>query len=147
MNNLIKLLITLNFRELFMTPSDDFFIQAFRYLFVGGFAFVADAGLLFIWSFSRLNDILGAAVAFIVGLIVNYILATKFVFSPNEKIAWFAEFLIYGVIGGIGLLMTVGLIYLLTEMMNIHLMLAKVFVTAVVLVWNFFARKLLLYRT
>jgi len=146
MKNLIKLLLTCNIRELFMTHSEDFFIQAFRYLFVGGFSFVADAGFLFVWSLCGWNHLLGAAVAFIIGLCVNYALAKKFVFSQDAKVGKMAEFLMYGVIGGVGLLLTLALIWLLTDILGIYLMLSKVIVTAIVLIWNFLARKLLLYR-
>ena len=62
--------------------------------------------------------------------------------SVNGKI----EFLVYGIIGVIGLGFTEIIMYVLTEIAGLYFMVSKVIATIIVLVWNFVARKITLYR-
>jgi putative flippase GtrA len=64
------------------------------------------------------------------------IFLTKF---GNSKV----EFLIYGFIGLVGLLFDTGLIYFFTDAMHFYYMLSKIISTAIVLLWNFTARKIM----
>ena len=82
-------------KELFSGETDNTFIQFFRYLFVGGFAFVIDYGtLMLLVEVFGFNAKLAAVVAFILGLIVNYILSTLWIFRNskiNNRLAEFAD--------------------------------------------------------
>lgn len=131
-------------RGLFSAPTDDTFIQFFRYVFVGGAAFVVDAAVLWLCSL-KMNYLLATAIAFAAGLIANYLLSKWLVFTRRKGRAAM-EFLAYGVIGVIGLGITEGLMYLLTGVIGLHLLISKIIAAAIVLVWNFAARKILLYR-
>ena len=125
---------------------DNILVQLIRYVFVGAAAFVADAGAL--WLVSDLLHIyylIAAAVAFIFGLFVNYVLSKLFVFK-QQKESKVKEFIAYGIIGVIGLGLTEVLMFLFTETAGIHYMLSKVISAVIVLMWNFAARKFILYR-
>lgn len=142
-----SLLARFDLRGLFVAPSDNLILQMFRYVFVGGTAFVADAGSLWGLTFFGTNAYLAAAVAFVLGLAVNFWLSKALVFTKEDAhMAPVTEFIFYAVIGIIGLVLTEGLLFIGLEWLGMHVMAAKVVAAALVLVWNFAARKFLLYR-
>ena len=131
-----------------MAKTHNTFIQFFRYLFVGGFASVVDWGAL--WLF---YDILGIweyiaiALAFLSGLFVNYILSNHFVFTGIAKDKKHtSKFPVYFVTGVIGLVFTELFMLLFDGVFGMHYMLAKIITTAVVFIWNFGSKKIILYR-
>ncbi len=125
---------------------DNILVQLIRYVFVGAAAFVADAGALWLVSdLLHIHYLIAAAVAFIFGLFVNYVLSKLFVFK-QQKESKVKEFIAYGIIGVIGLGLTEVLMFLFTEAAGIHYMLSKVISAVIVLMWNFAARKFILYR-
>ncbi len=145
MKELLGYISKMDIRNLFKTPTNNTFIQFFRYVFVGGVAFVADALTLFILEFIGIHYLIAAVFAFIAGLVCNFLLSKLLVFQQsktNVKI----EFLIYGVIGLVGLGITELFMYLLTDVAGFYFMLSKIIVAIVVLIWNFIARKLILYK-
>ena len=147
MKTILAELKGLTLRTLFIEPTDRLLIQAFRYAFVGGIAFVADWLTLFALARIGLHYLFAAALAFLVGLTVNYFLSKKFVFVEDpEKVNKKVEFLMYGLIGLAGLLLTEGLMYAFTELLHLHYLLSKAVAAILVLGWNFIARKVILYR-
>lgn len=145
MKEFINALLKLDINTLFKNKTTNSYIQFFRYIFVGGMAFVADAFTL--WVCEKFMDYLfAAAVAFIVGLGVNYLISVKFVFSESEKVKnKVREFLIYAIIGIVGLALTEVIMYVLTDLCDIYFMASKIVAAAIVLVWNFVARKKIIY--
>lgn len=135
----------LDLKKLFVEETNDAKIQFFRYIFVGGFAFVADWLALFIFTELGLHLFISVALAFIIGLVVNYILSKMFVFKKDVK-SKVGEFLVFAIIGVIGLGLTELLMWVSTEKLHIYYLISKVIVAAIVLVWNFLARKIILYR-
>ncbi len=121
-------------------------LQFFRYAFVGAIATVGDWGLLYVLEFLGMNTLLAAALGFLLGLAINFLLSKKFVFSAEDaKVNAAGEFIVYGIIGIAGLAITEGIMYVLTYKLSIYFMIAKAISTAIVFVWNFTARKMLLY--
>ena len=144
MKELFQYVIKLDFKKLFKTKTDNTFIQFFRYLFVGGIAAVVNIGMLFLLTdIFHLHYLISNIIAFTLGLIVNYILSKKFVFQEKTKISKTGEFLIYAIIGVIGLGLDTLLIWLFTEIFALYYMLSKIISTLLVLIWNFGARKIL----
>lgn len=135
----------LDLKSLFITPTSNALIQFFRYIFVGGVAFLADGGSLFLIEAIGVNYLIAAIFAFIIGLVCNFLLSKLMVFQRSDKDGK-VEFAVYGVIGVIGLGITEIIMYVLTEIAGIYFMLSKVVAAAIVLIWNFVARKLVLYR-
>ncbi len=130
---------------LFRAETTNGFIQFFRYIFVGGIAFVADAGALWLCE-KFMHYLIAAAIAFVFGLVVNYVLSVCFVFSDGERTtSRTAEFIIYAVIGVIGLGLTELIMWLFTDVIGIYFLLSKIVAAAIVLVWNFVARKKIIY--
>ena len=145
MKELFDYIFNLDFKSLFITKSNNTFIQFFRYIFVGGVAFLADGGSLFLITTIGVNYLISVIFAFVIGLAVNYGLSKLLVFE-NSSVNGKIEFLVYGIIGVIGLGFTEIIMYVLTEIAGLYFMVSKVIATIIVLVWNFVARKITLYR-
>lgn len=146
MKEFFKAILDFNLNRLFREKTTNIFIQFFRYIFVGGFAFLADAFTLWLCE-KWMNYMIAAAIAFVVGLAVNYALSIWFVFSESSKVKnKVKEFVVYGIIGLIGLLITEGIMYLFTDVFGLYFLISKIIAAAIVLVWNFTARKVVLYN-
>lgn len=148
MKEFFDLLKRFDWKGIFVTPTKNGFLQFFRYLFVGGIATVVDMGSLFaLTEILSLDPKLSAAIAFVLGLAANYLLSKLLVFQANEaRTNAVMEFLGYALIGLIGLGITELILLGFTDGLHLHYMLSKAIATAVVLVWNYLARKLLLYK-
>ena len=139
--------LTQRFQKLFVTPTNSTLLQLLRYVFVGGIAFLSDAGTLFLLEKAGLHYLVAAALSFLVGLTVNFFLTKRFVFSQDARsVGRMGEFVAYGLIGLAGLGLTELIMYLMTGVFGVYFMLSKVVSAAIVLIWNFAARKLFLYR-
>ena len=143
-----KLLIHFKLKELFFAPTTNAVIQFFRYAFVGGIAAVVDWAVLFVLTKLGMHYLLSTVFAFITGLAVNFLLSKKLVFNAEQaRVGRTAEFAVYAIIGVVGLGLTEAIMYLLTDRIGLYFMLSKIIATLIVLVWNYAARKLTLYRS
>lgn len=136
------------FDKLFLHQASNIWVELLRYLFVGGSAFVVDYGLLYLLvEFASVHYLAAAAIAFVAGLTVNYLLSIKWVFSSNaNSFSRRAEFTIFAVIGVVGLGLNEAIIWTLTDKAGCYVMISKLVSTAVVFGWNFGARKFILFR-
>ena len=148
MKEFLTLLKRFDLRGIFLTPTNNSFLQFFRYLFVGGIAMVVDAGVLFaLTELLSLHYLVSAIFAFVAGLVTNFLLSKLLVFRGSEARAnALMEFLGYALIGVVGLGITELILFLFTNSMTLHYMLSKAIATVVVLAWNYLARKLILYK-
>lgn len=122
-------------------------IQLFRYSLVGGVAFVADFGLLYVFTeYCGWYYLLSAGLSFLVGLGVNYALSIRWVFHDFTFRSRLWEFLIFAGIGMAGLGLNVFFLYFFTEVCAFYYLFSKVLATSLVFLWNFFARKEILFR-
>ena len=129
-----------------LIKSQSTLFQLIRYGFVGGVAFVADYCSLYAFTEWMGIPYLGsAAVAFIIGLTVNYILSNLIVFTTHRIQSRWLEFAIFAIIGVIGLGLNELIMYCASDLIGLHYMISKLISTALVFFWNFFARKLALY--
>lgn len=122
-------------------------VQSVRYIFVGGAAFIVDAGLLVLLVEALgVHVLLAAALGFCAGTVVNYALSTRWVFHHRTVKDPRIEFLVFAALGVCGLGLNEVLMWLLVAGLSVHYAIAKFVVAACVLCWNFFARKLVLFR-
>lgn len=134
--------------RLFVANSSDWLLQLFRYIIVGGFAFIIDYLLLYILTESfNLYYLLSATISFIVGLIINYLLSILWIFKTSKYNSRSLEFTIFGIIGLFGLGLNALLLYIATDILQIYYMISKIFVACIIMLWNFFCRKLILFTT
>ncbi|MEF2978701.1 GtrA family protein [Subtercola sp. YIM 133946] len=116
--------------------------QFLKYFGVAAIGLVVDFGLLvLLTSGFGLNPVLGATVGFIGGLTVTYFLSERYVFSSPKITHAGLRFLIFAAIGLVGLGLVDGIVWLLTEQLGVFYVFSKIVATAVVYVWNFFARR------
>ena len=132
--------------QLFVAPTNNWLLQLLRYGFVGGVAFVVDYGSLFLLThYAGVPYLWSAAIAFILGLVTNYLLSISWVFRRNENLRPWVEFLFFAIIGVIGLVLNELIMYAGTDLLHMHYMVSKLISTAIVFFWNFFARKFLVF--
>jgi putative flippase GtrA len=136
-----------DFSGLVKNKTDNTLIQLLRYGCVGGLAFVIDFGALYVLTESlHLYYLHSAALAFLLGLTTNYLLSVLWVFQKRTFQNRFVEYGIFGLLGVLGLGLNQVLIYTLTEHVHCHYLLSKAVATAVVFLWNFGSRKLILFH-
>jgi putative flippase GtrA len=134
--------------KIFKDETDNVLIQLFRYGFVGGAAFVVDYGVLILLTeVFGMHYLLSATISFILGLITNYLLSISWVFNNRTVGNRWAEFVVFAVIGVIGLGLNALIMYVCTDKLGVHYMLSKIISTVIVFFWNFFARKFLLFKS
>lgn len=118
-----------------------------RYLIVGGGGYIIDYTVLAsCYELLHLHYLIATAMGFMCGLIFVYIASNKWVFTTRKlKDKKALEFITFTIIGVIGLFLTMLFMWLFTECFGIYVLISKLFTTALVLLWNFGIRKLILY--
>ena len=160
MKEFFQLLKKGRFRAIFLDPTENGFLQFFRYLFVGGIATVVDWCLSFGTEYlvstyllpetdAQIVYIIATTVGFAGGLTTNFLLSRALVFATQEARAQTktGEFLGHFAVGAIGLGMSylivwVGTSFLLTDNYPVF----RITATVVVFIWNYLARKYFVYK-
>jgi len=124
------------------------FAQIFKFGFVGGLCFIIEYVILILLTDKfGVHVLISNVIAFSVSVTVNYILSMKFVFESDDKAdkkKEFVKFIVLSIIGlGINqLVMWIGNITVGVKWYKI----TKIAATAVVMVYNFITRKLLMEK-
>ena len=134
-------------KEVFSGRSSDIKIQVLRYGIAGLTAATVDTGLLALLTelFGENLLLLWTAIAFSCGLATTYLMSIKWVFS-NRTMNQAAELTIFIIIGLVGLGLTELLVWVFAIKLEWHYLLAKITAATTVFIWNFSAKKLLLFR-
>ena len=121
--------------------TDSSLIQLARYVVVAGIGLVVDFGVLVLLTEkAHFFYVVAATCSFLLALVVNYLLSMWWVFPPSKYSRW-REFVMFGAIGLVGLVMNDLLIWALTSGLGIYYVLSKGISTVIVFGWNFLARK------
>ncbi len=133
--------------RLFKTRSDDVSIQMFRYILSGAVACVVDySALITLTQAFKLYYLTSAAIAFMLGSTVSYILNITWVFDKRVFADRRLEALLFFSIGIAGLFLNHYCILFFTETVRLHYLGSKVISIIVVFAVNFTARKYILFR-
>ena len=127
--------------------SDGLLRQALRYGVAAALGFAADYGTLILLKEGLgLHYLLAAAIAFAIGIAVNYLVGVLFVFRRGElpRALELTGFLLIS-LAALGL--TELLLYALTELFGLHYLLSRLLAGAATYLFNFLMRRYALYRT
>lgn len=112
-----------------------------RFILVGGGSFLLDYGLLYVFTeFAGIPYLYSSALSFSVSVIINYWLCVVYVFSGarhqtmTRAILFFASSLV-------GLGINQACMWFFVEQISLHYMVAKIAATAIVTIWNYFAKR------
>lgn len=119
--------------------------QIMKFGVVGALAFVIDFGTMtFLTEVFGVPYLASTTIGFIVSVIFNYLASMRFVFAHKEDMSRRREFIIFIVLSVIGLGLNDLLMFLGVDLVGIDYRITKIIATAVVMVYNFVSRKLLL---
>ncbi len=134
------------FEKSLIENTDNLFIQFFRYTFVGGLAFIVDYVLLYILTeHFHFHYLESATISFMVGLVVNYFISKWWVFSQSKFKSKGIEFLLFFLVGVVGLLLNNLFLWLITTYLSVYYMYSKLVAAVIVYLWNFLARKYMVF--
>ena len=83
--------------------------------------------------------------SFIIYVLVNYIMSTKWVFNQDNIDNKVLEFNLFLLISAIGLVFTEILLWLFTDVFGLYYLISKVISAIIVMFWNFIARRVMFY--
>ena len=108
---------------------------------------MVDFGMLFLLThYFYVHYLISAAIAFCLGLTVNYLISIVWVFTKRSIEKRWLEFVLYSIIGIVGLGLNELIMWVATGLIGLFYLISKVISTAVVYLWNFSARRFILFR-
>ena len=134
--------------------SKDTLLEFGRYILVGGTAFIADVGSLvafreLVFPDCRYGVYISVLIAFFIGHVVSYLGSLWFVFlDPDERRkGWtWRSFWLFTIVGAIGVAMTEFGMWVGCDCIGLNYIVTKVVVAAIVLLWNFAGRKMVVLK-
>lgn len=122
--------------------SKNFIYQITKYFGAALIGYAVDFGTLIVLTeVFRVYYLISATAGFILGLIVVYVISNKYVFGESKIKSKTNEFLLFGLIGLIGLAILNLLMWSLTSGLHVNYIVSKLLATVIVYAWNFFARR------
>lgn len=128
------------------SKTDDILVQLFRYACAGGFAFIIDIGVLVILT--ELLDVyylFSTVIAYIFATVTTYSLSISWIFRRRSICNKWVEFGTYTLITLMGLGVLTGSMWVFTEVVGVYYLASKIISTAFVFLWNFSAKKVILF--
>lgn len=120
--------------------------QFIRYAISGGIAFIADFTILYILTdILNIYYLISAIISFTAGVLVTYTLSIIWVFDIRRFRNKHIELGLFTLLSIIGLLLTIFFMWFFTEIINFYYLLSKIISSALILGWNFFSKKILLF--
>lgn len=133
-------------KKIVLGKANNAYIQLFRYLFAGGLAFLADVSILYLLTeYAHVHYLLSSLAGFSAGLTITYLMSIFWIFDEKSKNNKAVELTIFIIIGTIGLGLTSLFMWLFTSLLLLHYLFSKILTTAIVFVWNFVAKKQILF--
>lgn len=121
--------------------------QIIRFGLVGFLCFFIDYGLLLaLTELAGFHYLVSGALSFAVSVVVNYLLSMKFVYEARQRESRVKEFITFVLLSLAGLLINQLVMWISVEFLGIWYQLAKIGATAVVMVYNFISRKIIIEK-
>jgi putative flippase GtrA len=93
-----------------------------------------------------LHYLLSAAVSFLLGTTMSWLLSVRWVFEVRARASKAMEYGLFVLVGVVGLGLNEGLLWLLTDYGGVYYLLSKIIAASLVFFWNFGMRRALLFR-
>ena len=121
--------------------------QMIKFGFVGFLCFFIDYGIMVLLTeVAGIVYLVSSACSFTVSVIVNYILSVTFVFETDKEKSRIKEFIVFVFLSIIGLGINQLCMWFGVELLHISYLFVKIGGTAVVMVYNFISRKLIIEK-
>lgn len=121
--------------------------QMIKFGFVGFLCFFIDYGIMVLLTeVAGIVYLVSSACSFTVSVIVNYILSVTFVFETDKEKCRIKEFIVFVFLSIIGLGINQLCMWFGVELLHISYLIVKIGATAVVMVYNFISRKLIIEK-
>ena len=121
--------------------------QMIKFGFVGFLCFFIDYGIMVLLTeVAGIVYLVSSACSFTVSVIVNYILSVTFVFETDKEKSRIKEFIVFVLLSIIGLGINQLCMWFGVELLHISYLIVKIGATAVVMVYNFISRKLIIEK-
>ena len=122
--------------------SHERFMELIRFCVVGGASFLVDYSLLFaLTEWAGIYYLYSSAISFGVSVVFNYWLCVTYVFKGAGKQTK-RQAMIFFVTGVMGLALNQLCMWFFVAIAGLHYMLAKIFATAIVTIWNYFTKRM-----
>lgn len=121
--------------------------QVLKFGVVGGTAFLIDYSIMIaLTEFFGINYLISSGISFVVSVIYNYILSVHWVFDVDKDGDKKKEFIVFILLSVIGLGLNQLLMWIFVSKVHVFYMLSKIFVTVIVMIYNFVTRKIFLEK-
>ena len=118
------------------------FMEVVRFCIVGGLSFLVDYSLLYaLTEWAGIYYLYSSAISFGVSVVFNYWLCVAYVFKGAGK-QTARQATIFLVTGIMGLALNQLCMWFFVAIAGLHYMLAKIFATAIVTIWNYFTKRM-----
>ena len=119
----------------------------FLYLIVGALATIVDwSGFWFCFDMLQIQYLLATALAFVFSTFANWLLGRILVFRGKQNQSLLKELLSIYLTSIGGLLLNLGIMYVMVDFCSIQEMIAKITATVLVFSYNYLIRKKLIYK-
>lgn len=134
-------------RNFLMGRSSKLSIEVFRSLIVSALSFIFDFGLLYVLTdMAHMYYLASATISYGTGMLVSYELSVKWAFGRRSLRNKTAEFLIFVIIGIVGMGLNALVLWVWTGMFGLHYLLGRLVSAVIGYIWKFVARKIALFR-
>ena len=124
--------------------------QLWRYCITGGLAFVVDFGIFAVLLYAAdVHYLVANLFGLVGGLVLNYLISVGWVFTEcrrNFEREKRLEFFLFSLIGILGVALNQFLMWLCVGCLEWNPAVSKILAAGIVLMWNFGARKGILFR-
>ena len=122
-------------------------VQMIRYFTVAVVATLVDYLVyVFVLETTGVHYGIAIVVGFSIGVLVNYALSVLWAFHTRNYTLKHKELFVFVWTGVVGVAINWGVVYLLNEKVGMDLRLARIPAIATAFFWNFFSKKILLFR-
>ena len=117
--------------------------EIFRFAVAGGSCFILELAVLYsLTEFVGINYLTSAMFAFIVSVIINYLMCAYWVFAAKKRSL--AKTVVFAATSVAGLGINQLCMWTFVEFVGLHYMLAKIVAAGIVTIWNFITKRMVL---